>query len=149
MCEHAKEPTYATKGSVGLDLYSTGRYEIKAGQSVCVNVGFRILKFPYSCYGRIAGRSGFATKGIHAHGGVIDVDYKGDIKVLLYNSNKDEDVIIEDLTRVAQLVIERYNKVEVRQTSPYHFDCKVAHEYDEPIHHHYEDNELNIKTSVK
>jgi len=61
---------------------------------------------PEGTYGRIAPRSGLATKGITVDAGVIDADYRGEVKVLLVNHGKlDYEVKIGE--RIAQLVVER------------------------------------------
>jgi len=61
---------------------------------------------PEGTYGRIAPRSGFATKGITVDAGVIDADYRCEVIVLLVNHRKlDYKVTIGE--RIAQLVVER------------------------------------------
>lgn len=63
--------------------------------------------------GRIAPRSGLAAKHfIDTGAGVIDADYRGQVKVLLFN-HADADFKVEEGERVAQLVIERIYTPEV------------------------------------
>ncbi|OAA68105.1 DeoxyUTP pyrophosphatase [Niveomyces insectorum RCEF 264] len=58
-------------------------------------------------YGRVAPRSGLAAKhGINTGAGVIDADYRGPVRVLLFN-HRDQDFAIAAGDRVAQLVLER------------------------------------------
>ena len=68
---------------------------------------------PAGTYGRIAPRSGLAAKNfIDTGAGVIDADYRGEVKVLLFNhSEVDFEVKVGD--RVAQLVLERIYTPEV------------------------------------
>lgn len=54
-------------------------------------------------YAQIHSRSGLASKGIMAVGGVIDVTYRGNICVLLYNSRYD-DYVIKKGDRIAQMI---------------------------------------------
>jgi len=70
-----------------------------------VNIGLAIA-VPEGTYGHIAPRSGLATKGITVDAGVIDPDYRGEVKVLLVNHIKlDYEVKIGE--RIAPLVVER------------------------------------------
>lgn len=65
------------------------------------------------CYGRIAPRSGLAVKHfIDTGAGVIDSDYRGQVKVLLFN-HSEVDFEIKEGDRIAQLVIERIYTPEV------------------------------------
>ena len=70
---------------------------------------------PEDTYGRIAPRSGLAAKHfIDTGAGVIDADYRGEVKVLLFNhSEKDFEIKVGD--RIAQLVLERIYTPEVME----------------------------------
>ena len=62
---------------------------------------------PDGTYGRIAPRSGLASKHfIDTGAGVIDADYRGEVKVLLFN-HAESDFEVKEGERVAQLVLER------------------------------------------
>ena len=66
-----------------------------------------------SADGRIAPRSGLASKHfIDTGAGVIDADYRGQVKVLLFN-HSDADFAVAEGERVAQLIIERIYTPEV------------------------------------
>lgn len=68
---------------------------------------------PEGTYGRIAPRSGLAVKsGISTGAGVIDADYRGEVKVLLFN-HSDADFNIEKGDRIAQLILERIYTPEI------------------------------------
>jgi len=63
--------------------------------------------------GRVAPRSGLAAKhSINTGAGVIDADYRGEVKVILFN-HSDNDFTIKEGDRIAQLVIERIYTPEV------------------------------------
>ncbi|OEJ80464.1 Deoxyuridine 5'-triphosphate nucleotidohydrolase [Hanseniaspora osmophila] len=105
----SKDATAPTKGSIyaaGYDIYASKPTTIPArGQGmVSTDVSFTV---PPGTYGRIAPRSGLAAKhGINTGAGVVDRDYTGEVKVILFNhSEKDFEVVKGD--RVAQLILER------------------------------------------
>lgn len=103
--ENARVPSRGSTGAAGYDLYASVGVEIKAGSWGLIETDISI-ELPSNCYGRIAARSGLAIHhGIMIGAGVIDQDYKGMIKVVLFNwSSKDFNVKIGD--RVAQLILE-------------------------------------------
>jgi len=78
---------------------------IPASSRALVKISLAVA-VPEGTYGRLAPRSGLATKGITVDAGVIDADYRGKVKVLLVNHEKlDYEVKIEE--PIAQLVVER------------------------------------------
>lgn len=103
MTKTAKLPTRATDGSAGLDLYADengrtffGRAVIRTGISVAIDPGKVGLIWP---------RSGLAVRdGIDTGAGVIDSDYRGEIKVLLFNHGENP-ITINRGDRIAQLLI--------------------------------------------
>ena len=79
---------------------------ISAGGSGIVNTGVSI-EMPAGVYARIVPRSGLAVKNkIAVGGGVIDPDYDGEVKVILFN-HENEDFIAKPGDRSAQLVLDR------------------------------------------
>ena len=73
------------------------------------------LKF----YARIAPRSGLAAKnGIDGFAGVVDAGYRGEIKVILFNSSN-ENFVIRKGDRIAQMIIETIITPEVEEVSPF------------------------------
>jgi dUTP pyrophosphatase len=112
--EHAILPSRGTSKSAGYDLSSVDELVIQPGERKLVGTGISI-GMPYGVYGRVAPRSGLAVKhGIQVGAGVIDPDYTGEIKVLLFNHGSEAfQVKVGD--RIAQLVLERFESVEVLQ----------------------------------
>lgn len=110
--ENAVIPRRATPGSAGLDISSVEEKIVLPGESVLVSTGLSI-SIPEDCYARIAPRSGLAAKnGIFVNAGVIDSDYRGVIKVILYNSKKEEfKVNVGD--RIAQIIFEKIYVTEL------------------------------------
>jgi dUTP pyrophosphatase len=99
-------PLRASGGSVGYDLYSNENVCVPIGARALVSTGIAIV-LPSGTYGRIAPRSGLAVKkGIQVGAGVIDPDYTGEVKILLFNHGA-ETFEINKGDRVAQLILER------------------------------------------
>ena len=114
--EHNKEnkqPFYATEGSAGMDLAACIDEDIVLApmERVLVPTGIAI-KLPSSDYGAfLFARSGLACKKGLAPAnkvGVIDSDYRGEIKVALHNHGKEPQTVLKG-ERVAQMVIMDYH----------------------------------------
>jgi dUTP pyrophosphatase len=101
----ASVPVRATAGSVGYDLAAAEAVTVPAHGQALVRTGLS-LTLPDGCYGRIAPRSGLAVRhSLHVGAGVIDQDYTGEVKVVLFNLGA-SDVTFAVGDRVAQLVLE-------------------------------------------
>lgn len=112
--DKAKIPTVGTPGSAGYDLYTIESYTLKPLERKLFKTGLS-FGIPENLYGRIAPRSGLAVKkGIDVMAGVIDSDYLGEICVALINLGN-EDVIINEGDKIAQIIFERYYKVSFDQ----------------------------------
>lgn len=108
-------PTRGSDGAVGYDLYSTEDTVVpcQAGRAL-VGTGISIV-LPPGVYGRVASRSGLAVKHcINVGAGVIDPDYTGEIKVVLFNHGEN-DFEIKRGDRIAQLVLERCETPPVKE----------------------------------
>ena len=109
LSEHASPPCYAKPGDAGCDLTASMRVELAAGGGrALVPTGIAIA-IPEGYAGFIQPRSGLALN----HGvtclntpGLIDSGYRGEIKVLLINTDPLQAFVIEVGDRVAQLVIQ-------------------------------------------
>jgi dUTP pyrophosphatase len=100
----AKLPVKKRKGDAGFDLYSLEDVELKPGERKLVSTGIAI-EIPYGYFGLIKDRSGLAVKnGLHCLAGVVDSNYRGEIKVVLINLGN-EPVKLEKHSRIAQLLI--------------------------------------------
>ena len=101
----ATPPTRGSDGAVGYDLYASEAVWVPARQRALVSTDLRVF-LPPGCYGRVAPRSGLALKfGIETGAGVIDPDYRGPLKVLLFN-HSDDSYHVNVSDRIAQLVLE-------------------------------------------
>lgn len=106
LSEDAIVPDRANPTDAGADLYSTESVTMDVGERVLVGTGWA-MEIPEGYYGRIAPRSGNAFKyGIDVLAGVIDVTYRGEVKVLLVNLGQDK-VTLPKGSRVAQFITEK------------------------------------------
>ena len=106
LSHHAKVPTKHTTQSAGYDLYSAKEYFVYPQDKVLIDTDIAI-SLPIGTYGRIAPRSSVASKYFTDIGaGVIDSDYRGPIKILLFNHSK-EQLHIKLGDKIAQLIIEK------------------------------------------
>jgi dUTP pyrophosphatase len=89
--------------SDGFDVFALEPAVVPSGQRCLVRTGVAIAS-PPGFYAQIFPRSGLALKsGIMTMGGVIDADYRGEVKVLLFNSS-DVDFIVQPMDRIAQIL---------------------------------------------
>ena len=115
LSDRAIIPTYGSAGSAGGDLYSAEENEVLIAPSQTVLIGTGLaVEIPDGYVGLVYARSGLATKSGLAPAnkvGVIDSDYRGEIKVALHNHSTEPKVIAKG-ERIAQMVIAPYLKVE-------------------------------------
>ncbi|KAK4511719.1 uncharacterized protein ATC70_007262 [Mucor velutinosus] len=112
LSEFAQLPTRGSTHAAGYDLYCAHDKAIPAQSKVLVDTDIS-LAIPEGHYGRVAPRSGLAAKHhIDTGAGVIDADYRGPLKVLLFNLGQ-EDYEVKRGDRVAQLIIEKISTPEV------------------------------------
>ena len=109
--ERATVPTYGSEFSAGADLYACidGEISIKPHTTVIVPTGIA-LELPLGYAGLIYARSGLATKKGLAPAnkvGVVDCDYRGEVKVALHNLSEEVQTV-DAGERIAQLVITPY-----------------------------------------
>lgn len=106
--------------SAGLDIsafltpeqgYDNYQLVLAPGERHAIPTGIRVC-IPEGHYGRVAPRSGLAYKyGIDTLAGVIDSDYRGEVKVILLNTGQ-EAFTISNQERIAQLIIEKISILE-------------------------------------
>lgn len=81
----AQLPTRGSSLAAGYDLYASAPTVVPANGKALVSTGVS-MAVPVGTYGRVAPRSGLASKfGIHTGAGVVDADYRGEVFVLLFN----------------------------------------------------------------
>ncbi len=110
-------PKYAKPGDAGMDLRASGDFEIPpAGGRIAVPTGVAIA-LPVGFVALVVPRSGLALR----HGvslvntpGIIDSGYRGELKVIMINTDPEASFFVEHGDRVAQLVVQRYDSVEIQ-----------------------------------
>ena len=103
----AEVPQYAHAGDAGADLMSADHVVISPGERVVVGTGVSIA-LPRGFAGFVVPRSGLAAR----HGltivntpGTIDAGYRGEIRVILLNTDRSEPYTVRPGDRIAQLVV--------------------------------------------
>lgn len=105
--DDAVVPARAYAGDAGLDLAACERVELAPGERAVVGTGLAIA-IPAGHAGFVQPRSGLAA----AHGitivntpGLVDSGYRGELKVILLNTDARESFVVEPGMRIAQLVV--------------------------------------------
>ena len=105
--EEAVVPTRAYAGDAGLDLAACERAELGPGERAVVGTGLAVA-IPEGYAGFVQPRSGLAGRhGISVVNapGLIDSGYRGEVRVVLLNTDRLETFVIEPGMRIAQLVV--------------------------------------------
>ena len=111
-------PEYARPGDAGCDLVTTVDASVGPGERVTLPTGIA-LALPEGYAGFVHPRSGLAAHhgvGLVNAPGTIDAGYRGEIQVLLINHDPRQTVHLRRLDRVAQLVVQRVERVRWRET---------------------------------
>jgi dUTP diphosphatase len=100
-------PTRAYAGDAGLDLVACDRHELEPGARALVGTGIAVA-IPAGHAGLVTPRSGLAVE----HGitivntpGLVDSGYRGELRVILHNTDPSEPFVVEPGMRIAQLVV--------------------------------------------
>ena len=113
-------PTYKTDGASGMDLMACLEKPInlKPGKSCLVPTGLSVA-FPKEYEIQIRPRSGLAAKnniGVLNTPGTIDSDYRGELKIILFN-HSNQNFIIKNKDRIAQMILTPILKMELEETN--------------------------------
>jgi dUTP pyrophosphatase len=108
-------PERAYSGDAGLDLAACDRIELAPGERATIGTGLAVA-IPAGHAGFVQPRSGLAAR----HGialvnspGLIDSGYRGELRVVVLNTDRDDSFTIEPEMRIAQLVIMRLPEIEL------------------------------------
>jgi dUTP diphosphatase len=115
--EDARVPDRAYEGDAGLDLAACDEVRLGPGERALVGTGLAVA-IPEGYAGFVQPRSGLAAR----HGiavvnspGLIDSGYRGEIKVVLLNTDREKTFVAEPGERIAQLVVLPVPELAVRE----------------------------------
>ncbi|KAH7888017.1 dUTP pyrophosphatase [Phlebopus sp. FC_14] len=135
LSDRARLPTRGSALAAGYDLYSAERKKIPAHGKALVDTQLSIA-VPAGTYGRVAPRSGLASKFmIDTGAGVIDADYRGVVFVLLFNLS-DNDFEVQEGDRIAQLIIEKIYTPDVMEVDHLEETARGANGFGSTGGHH-------------
>lgn len=110
MHKHSKVPTKGSSQAAGYDLYASQSLVLFPNETGVVGCGFQ-MRIPEDMCAMVCSRSGLAAKkGIFVSNapGILDADYRGEIKVILHNLSRSP-FSVKPADRIAQMV---FHKVE-------------------------------------
>jgi dUTP pyrophosphatase len=111
----ARPPAQAHEGDAGYDLHAAEAVTIAPGERAGVGTGVAVA-IPEGQAGLVVPRSGLAARhGISVVNapGLIDSGYRGELRVLLLNTDRDEAFAVTPGDRIAQLVLVRFEAPEL------------------------------------
>ncbi|HET7856582.1 MAG TPA: dUTP diphosphatase [Gaiellaceae bacterium] len=110
-------PARAYEGDAGIDLAACERHELGPGERAVVGTGLAV-EIPEGFAGFVQPRSGLAAR----HGitivnspGLIDAGYRGEVMVILLNTDRSEPFVVEPGMRIAQLVVLEVEEVALEE----------------------------------
>jgi dUTP pyrophosphatase len=115
----ARPPTQAHDGDAGYDLHAAEAVTIDPGERASVGTGIAVA-IPEGQAGLVIPRSGLAVRhGISVVNapGLIDAGYRGELRVLLLNTDRTEPFTVEPGDRIAQLVLVRVEPEELEEVA--------------------------------
>jgi dUTP pyrophosphatase len=116
--DDAVVPEGAYEGDAGLDLAACERVELGPGERAVVGTGLAVA-IPEGHAGFVQPRSGLADRhgiSIVNSPGLIDSGYRGEVKVILLNTDRSARFVVEHGMRIAQLVVLAVPELEVTET---------------------------------
>ena len=105
--EDAHLPHQAYEGDAGFDLAACEHVVLEPGERAVVATGIAV-EIPDGYAGFVQPRSGLAQRhgvGVVNSPGLIDSGYRGEIKIVLINTDRDEAFVVDPGMRIAQLVV--------------------------------------------
>lgn len=110
-------PAQAKSSDAGYDLCASEAGTVNVGGRRLIGTGIAVA-IPEGYVGYIKPRSGLANKrGINILGGVIDAGYRGEVKVILHNTDRNFPFTYREGDRIAQLVVQPVMDVQWREVT--------------------------------
>lgn len=117
LVDNAYVPTQAYHGDAGYDLHATETVTLQPFERVLIPTGLA-MEIPFGYAGFVLPRSGLAIKqglSIVNAPGLIDSNYRGELKVIAINLDPKEPITVEAGDRIAQLVIMKVEQVTFQE----------------------------------
>lgn len=108
-------PSYAHEGDAGMDIYSCEDFILLPHERHLFSTGISI-ELPEGYVALIWDKSGVANKGIKSMGGVIEYTYRGEYKIILYNTSK-EPYEVKKSQKIAQILIQPIMNANVQEVN--------------------------------
>lgn len=122
LSENAIIPT-REYGNAAYDLYANHDILIPPGERRLIKTGIS-MSIPITWYGHISDRSGMAyKKGAHCLGKIIDPNFRGEIGIVLLNTDQKQEIFVQAGDRPAQILFKQYGD----------FDFEVVDELDSTV----------------
>jgi dUTP pyrophosphatase len=115
LAEGARPPTRAHDGDAGLDLHAAEEVTIGPGERASVGTGLAVA-IPEGYAGLVIPRSGLAARhgiGVVNAPGLIDAGYRGELRVLLLNTDRERPFEVDPCDRIAQLMVVKVDAPEL------------------------------------
>lgn len=110
----AKMPAYAMPGDAGMDVFVNEEKTLKPGKRHLFSTGIKIA-VPEGHVALVWDKSGLAVKkGLKTMAGVVDEGFRGELRILVINLGE-EDIEIEKYSKVAQMIIQKKEEVEIEE----------------------------------
>lgn len=107
-------PSYAHKGDAGLDIFSIENKVIKSGERKVIGTGISV-EFEEGYVALVWDKSGLAgNEGLKTMGGVIDNNYRGEYKIIIYNTSE-KDYEVKKGQKIAQILIQKVINAEIEE----------------------------------
>ncbi|MDD5191646.1 MAG: dUTP diphosphatase [Candidatus Nanoarchaeia archaeon] len=107
-------PYYAHDGDAGLDIFSNEDCIIKAGERKLISTGIS-MELPDGYVALVWDKSGLAgNNGLHCLAGVGDAGYRGEYKIVVFNTSKD-DYYVKKGQKVSQILIQPIMAAEIEE----------------------------------
>lgn len=100
---HATIPVKGTTGAAGYDLFAVDEHVIAFGTRILIPTDI-VMAIPEGYVGILKSRSSMAVKYMDTEAGVIDSDYRGNVKVLIHNHGE-HNYIVHKKDKIAQLLV--------------------------------------------
>lgn len=105
--------SYSREQDACMDMYSLVDVCLLAGETRIIPTGIAV-EIPEGYEGLVRGRSGLASKGIHAHLGTIDETYRGDVGIILTNHSLTPFEVKQGM-RLAQFTVKPVYRIKLSE----------------------------------